>query len=169
MIEIDGLIMRSLQGSDLDALTVIWSDSEVTRFLPSRGAAIARDKVEKALESFVEHWQKREYGIWAIIEPDSSKMIGYCGLRYLDEIEEVELVYGLARAYWGRKITTKAARAAISFGFEVANIEKIVAMVLPDNFASKRVIEKLGFSYEKQIEIFNLNAMYYSLTNNAAM
>ena len=167
-IEIDGLVLRPLQLSDLDTLTEIWGDPEVTRFLPSRGAAIPRDKVEKSLQSFIEHWQQREYGIWAIVESDSSEMIGYCGLRYLDELKEVELVYGLAKAYWGRNIMTKAAKAAVCWGFEVAKLERIVALVLPDNHASKRVIEKLSFNYEKQIEIFNLNALYYSLTNTAA-
>ena len=167
MIEIDELIMRSLQLSDLNTLTEIWSDPKVTQFLPSRGVAIPPDKVKKSLQSFVEHWEERGYGIWAIINKDSDKMIGYCGLRYLDELEEVELVYGLARAYWGRQIITKAASASILFGFEVVKLEKIVAMVLADNYASRRVIEKLGFSYEKQIDIFNLEAMYFSLANNA--
>ena len=81
-------------------------------------------------------------------------------LRYLDELQEVELLYSLARAYWSKNITTKAAKAAVSWGFEVAKLERIIAMVLPKNHASKRVIEKLGFSYEKQIEIFNLNVSY---------
>ena len=143
----DGLIMRSLQLLDSDILTEIWSDPKVTQFLPSRGAAIPPDKVKKSLQSFVEHWEERGYGIWAIINKDSDKMIGYCGLRYLDKLEEVELLYGLAKAYWGRQIITKAASASISFGFEVAKLETIIAMVLPENHASKRVIEKLGFSY----------------------
>lgn len=147
----DGLIMRSLQLLDSDILTEIWSDPKVTQFLPSRGAAIPPDKVKKSLQSFVEHWEERGYGIWAIINKDSDKMIGYCGLRYLDKLEEVELLYGLAKAYWGRQIITKAASASISFGFEVAKLETIIAMVLPENHASKRVIEKLGFSYQKQI------------------
>ena len=164
MIEIDGLIMRSLQLRDLDTLTEIWSDPKVTRFLPSRGNIILRDKVKESLQSFVKHWEERGYGIWAIMPIDSPKTIGYCGLRYLDELEEVEIVYGLARAYWGRQIITKAASASVSFGFEVAKLEKIVAMVLPENHASVRRIEKLGFSYQKQIEIFNLNVMYYSLS-----
>ena len=166
-IEIDRLILRSPQISDLDTLTEISNDPEVTRFLPSQGVAIARNKVEKSLQSFIEHWQQRGYGIWVIVEAASSETIGYCGLRYLDELQEVELLYGLARAYWGRNIMTKAATAAVSWGFEIAKLERIVAMVLPDNNASKRVIEKLDFGYEKQIEIFDLNVLYYSLTSNA--
>ena len=162
VLQIDNCIMRSLQPSDLDALSAIWADSEVTRFLPSLGVPISRDNTEKSLKSFIEHWQQRGYGMWAIIENSSSQTIGYCGLRYLDELDEVEVLYGLDRAYWGRGIATKAAKAAIDYGFNVAKLDKIIGMALPDNLASKRVMEKASLKYEKQIHIFNLDVLYYS-------
>ena len=162
VLRIDGFIMRPIQASDLDTLATIWSDREVTRFLPSRGVPIPRKNAEKSLQSFIEHWQQRGYGIWAIVEDDSSQMVGYCGLRYLDELDEVEVLYGLAKAYWGRGIVTQAAKAAVLYSFNVANLDKLIAMALPDNLASRRVIEKAGLRYEKQIHIFNLDALYYS-------
>ncbi|WP_144875431.1 GNAT family N-acetyltransferase [Hyella patelloides] len=157
--------MRLLKASDLDALAAIWADSQVTRFLPSRGVSISRDNTEKSLKSFIKHWQYRGYGIWAIIENYSSHMIGYCGLRYLDELNEVEVLYGLAKTYWGRGITTQAVKASISYGFDVANLDKVIAMALPDNLASRRVMEKAGLEYEKQIHMFNLDVLYYSVQN----
>lgn len=162
ILKIGNFTMRPIESSDLDALVEIWADPEVTRFLPSRGVAIPREKVEKALLTFVEHWQQ-DYGIWAIVENASSQMIGYCGLRYLDELSEVEVLYGLGKAYWGRGIATQATKAAVSYGFDIAKLHRIIAMVLPDNLASKRVIEKAGLQYEKQIYIFNLDALYYSI------
>ena len=162
-----GLLLRSLQLGDLDSLIAIWSDPEVTRFLPSRGQPIPQKSVKQSLSTFIEHWQQRNYGIWAIVNRDSSQAIGYCGLRYLEELGEVELLYGLARDYWGRGIITQAAKASISFGFETANLKRIIALVLPENQASKRVIEKVGFDYEKQIHIFGLDVLYYSLEAEA--
>ena len=95
-------------------------------------------------------------------------MVGYCGLRYLNELDEVEILYGLAKPYWGRGIATHAAKASISYGFNVAALDKVIAMVLPENQASKRVIEKAGLHYEQQIHMFSLDACYYSLSRNAA-
>ena len=152
--------MGYLQSSDLDALAAIWADPEVTRFLPSRGVPIPRERVEKSLAAFIKHWQ-RGYGVWSIREI-SSQMVGYCGLRYLDELEEVEVLYGLAKAYWGRGIATQAVKASVRYGFEIANLSRIIVLTLPENLASRRVIEKAGLQYEKQIHIFNLDALYYS-------
>lgn len=166
VLKIDGFTMRPIQTSDLDALAAIWANPEVTRFLPSRGVPISRENTEKSLHSFVEHWQQRGCGIWAIVEDDSSQMVGYCGLRYLDELNEVEVLYSLAKDYWGRGITTQAAKASISYGFNTANLDKVIAMALPENQASRRVIEKAGLNYEKQVHMYNLDALYYSKAKN---
>lgn len=122
---------------------------------------ISRENSEKSLKSFIHHWQQHKYGVGAIIDNNFSQMIGYCGLRYLQELDEVELLYGLAKAYWRRGIATQAAQVAVSYGFNVAKLNKIIAMALPDNLASRRVIEKAGLQYEKQIHIFNLDVLYY--------
>ena len=164
ILQIDGFTMRSLQLTDLDALATIWADPEVTRFLPSRGVAISRESAAKSIADFIAHWQQRGYGIWAIIDNTSSQMIGYCGLRYLAELDEVELLYGLAKAYWGRGIATQAAKAAVSYGFNVAKLSRLIAMALPHNLASIKVIEKAGLQYEKQVHMFNLDVLYYSTT-----
>ena len=162
VLQIDGFTMRPFQASDLDSLAAIWADPEVTRFLPSRGVPVSRENAEKSLRAFINHWQQRGYGIWAIVESNASPMVGYCGLRYLDELSEVEVLYGLAKAYWGRGIATQAAKAAIAYGFNVVHLGKLIALALPENLASRRVIEKAGLQYEKLIHIFNLDALYYS-------
>lgn len=162
VLQINSFTMRPLQASDLDSLAAIWADPEVTRFLPSRGVPISRENAEKSLRAFINHWQQRGYGIWAIVESNASQMVGYCGLRYLDELSEVEVLYGLAKAYWGRGIATQAAKAAVAYGFNVVHLDKLIALALPENLASRRVIEKTGLQYKKLIHIFNLDALYYS-------
>ena len=164
VLQIDEFMMRPIQTTHLDALAAIWADPEVTHFLPSRGAPISRKNAEKSIQSFVGHWQERGYGIWAILQEATSQMIGYCGLRYLNELDEVEVLYGLARIYWGRGITTQAVKATIAYGFDEAHLEKIIAMAFPENHASRRVMEKAGLRYEKQVHIWNLDALYYSIT-----
>jgi ribosomal-protein-alanine N-acetyltransferase len=163
VLQIDGFILRPMQVSDLAALATLWADPDVTRFLPSRGVPIPREKVEKAIHAFVAHWQQWGYGTWAIAPTLSSELIGYCGLRYLHELNEVEVLYGLARTYWGRGIATQAAKAAMTYGFNVANLDRVIALTLPENQASRRVIEKAGLRYEKQIHVFNLDALCYSI------
>ena len=66
ILQIEGYTMRPVRDTDLDTLTAIWADAEVTRFLPSRGIPIPKADVEKSLSSFIHHWKVRGYGIWTI-------------------------------------------------------------------------------------------------------
>ncbi|MDF5721884.1 MAG: GNAT family N-acetyltransferase [Rhizonema sp. PD37] len=155
--------MPPVQTSNFDALVTIWADTEVTRFLLCRGIPVPKERTKIAIASFIEHWEKYSYGVWAIVENSSAKMIGYCGLRYLDELNETEVLYGLQKSHWGRGIVTRAAKAAVSFGFDNANLNRIIALAFPDNQASIRVMEKSGFCYEKSISVFNLDVICYSI------
>jgi [ribosomal protein S5]-alanine N-acetyltransferase len=113
-------------------------------------------------------WLEQGYGIWVIVKNASFEMVGYCGLRHLDDLGDVEVLYGLAKAYWRRGIATQAAKASIFYGFNIANLDRVIAMALPDNQASRRVIEKAGLRYEKQVHMFNLDVLYYSITRRTA-
>ena len=162
-IQLDGFRMQPIQRSNLSVLADIWSDPEVTRFLPSQGKPVSRQNTEKAIASFVDHWQSNQYGVWEILDNASGLMIGYCGLRYLEEIDDTEVLYGLAKDYWGRGIATQAVRAAIAYGFEQAALSRIVALSFPENKASRRVMEKAGLRYEGRISVFGLDAVCYAV------
>jgi len=89
------------------------------------------------------------------------QLIGSCEIEYLDETDEYELGYALGKAYWGQGIATEAAQAAVRFGFESAKLDRIIAVVVPENIASWRVLEHVGFIYEliqtfDYIECFNI-------------
>src|SRR5690606_34746369 len=76
---------------------------------------------------------------------------GFAGLKYLDDLGEVDLGYRFMKEFWGKGIATEAASACITLGFDTLNLDKIIAMVLPENKGSVRVLEKLNFKYEKDI------------------
>ena len=168
-LSIAGFKLRSLQLTDLESLISIWRNPNVIRFLPSQGKPISKINTQKTLDSFMDHWRQKGYGVWAIIENGTSQMVGYCGLRYLAELDETEILYGLQPEYWGRGIATQVAKTVISYGFTVANLNRIIAMTLPQNIASIRVIEKAGLQYEKSIHIFNLNVLSYSIESTATV
>lgn len=163
ILQLNSFTMQPIQQSSLPRLAAIWSDPEVTRLLPSRGQPISRSKTEKSIHSFVEHWQSKGYGVWEIVENDTNLMVGYCGLRYLEEIDETEVLYGLDKAYWGRGIATQSVIAAVAYGFEYANLQRIVGLSFPENVASRRVMEKAGLVYEKRIRVFGLDAVCYAI------
>jgi RimJ/RimL family protein N-acetyltransferase len=126
---------------DLDGFAAAWGDPEVTRYLPG-GRPRTREQVAGSLPGIIAHWQERGYGFWSLIFAGEGRWIGYCGLRYIPEVAETELAYGLLRAWWGQGLTTEAAHASLRYGFERCRLERIVAYAVPANAASVKVMQR---------------------------
>lgn len=77
--------------------------------------------------------------------------------------EEVELGYRVAAAWWGHGIATETASALVGVARDRLGLEEIVAFTLPSNLASRRVMEKVGFTYERDIEWAALRHVLYRL------
>jgi RimJ/RimL family protein N-acetyltransferase len=159
------LVLRAFTGSDVTPLHRILSEPDVLRYFPNPDPP-PRAKVEKLILGQLRHWEERGYGWWAV-EPRSQKeLIGWSGLQFLPETGEVEVGYLLARAFWGKGLATEAARASLQFGFENLELESVVAIVDPENIASRRVIEKLGMSFVDEARYFGMDCYRYSINRS---
>lgn len=165
-IETARLWLRPYTLDDLDELAVILSNPEVMKHSP-RGP-IAKEKAkavtQEILESFINHWQQHSFGVWAVVEKATHKLLGHCGLNFLLNSSEVEVLYRLEQTYWNQGIATEATKASLRYGFESAKLEHIVAITVPEHKASQRVMEKVGLRYEKNAHFYNLDVVYYAIS-----
>jgi ribosomal-protein-alanine N-acetyltransferase len=105
----------------------------VTRFLargPFLGEAAAQ-RSRAALDLFIDHWKEHGFGGWAVIDRATGALIGQCGLKYLPDSPEVEILYAFDTPHWGRGVATEAAAAALRHGFESTRLDRVVAVALP--------------------------------------
>lgn len=166
MIETARLVLRRFDPRDWETLARFYADDQVMRhMLPGRGLprTQAQERAKSNIHNFNDHWDRRGYGVWAVQDRASGRLIGQCGLRWIPEAEQTELLYLLAKTAWGRGLASEAGQAALRFGFETANFERLIALTAPENRGSQRVLNKLGFSYtgdgpiwEKTVSWFNL-------------
>lgn len=96
-------------------------------------------------------FEKYGMGRWYAFLKDSDEFIGWCGLKYSPNIDEVDIGYRLLRKYWNKGYATEAARACLDYGFQELGIDEIVAKADKRNQASIKVMEKIGMEYEKDI------------------
>jgi RimJ/RimL family protein N-acetyltransferase len=163
-IETERLVLRQAATSDLDEWGQrVFADPDVIRYMPKRDMS-PRARAERAKGVYDRNWAQHGYGGWVVTDKSDRQLIGSCELEYLEETDEVELGYALAKAYWGKGIATEAARACVRFGFENARLERIIAVVLPENIASWRVLEHIGFVYEKDAHYYDIDVVYYAIT-----
>ncbi len=144
------LILRRLQPSDIQALADLWTDPEVTQYM---GGPRDRARLLATLEDTAHHPLRDRYDLWPVVEKQSGRVIGNCGLleKEVEGKDEIELVYVLARSAWGRGYATEMAEAIKQHAFDTLGLRRLIALMEPDNQASERVAIKIGMRLEKEV------------------
>ncbi len=175
-IETDRLILRPYELSDDRDLHELVSQPEVMEFIPEDPMTLqeARRIIAWLQECYPKNTpQKIIKWTLAMVFKETDKVIGSCGLGPLDfSPDETELFYALRKEYWGRGLATEASRAILKYAFETIKIERLVAVTMPANVGSVKVIEKLGLRFEKKVpglseEFADYEGdLYYAMTRN---
>ncbi len=146
---------------DLDDLARMHTDPAVMATLG--GTVWSREEAHAFLERVMHHWDRHGYGVWTLRRKDDGAFVGRAGLRrkLIDGYEETELLYACMPEHWRHGLTTEAAEGIVRIAFDRLKMSNLVAFTRPDNTASRRVMEKTGFSYERDfIHAGQLHVLY---------
>ncbi len=148
LIETERLFLREITLDDKQALFRLHSDPLVQKYT---GEAVVRsmEEIEKAIERRIISYKQYGFGRWATILKSGKQFVGWAGLAYLPEFDEIDLGYRFLTEYWGLGLATEASHAILNYGFDSLKLKKIVAIAMKENKASIRVMEKVGMEFYK--------------------
>jgi RimJ/RimL family protein N-acetyltransferase len=148
-VETQRLLLRGWRDEDLEPYARMCADPEVMRFIGD-GSILTREGSEGQISRFLRHWDERGFGLWALEEKGGGAFVGFAGLAHQEDWVEgehkTEVGWRLDRSFWGRGLATEAARASVAHGFETLGLERIISIIQPENYASRKVAEKAGLS-----------------------
>lgn len=150
--ETDRLLLRHFHMLDVDAMQSVFGDAEVMHYGPGVQTILWIREWLHSCRS--DYYRKLGFGPYAVVEKSSGRVFGYCGLFYFPDISgqpEIEIGYRLAREFWGKGYATEAALAVRDYGFHALSLTRLIALIDPENAASRRVAEKIGMMYEKEV------------------
>jgi RimJ/RimL family protein N-acetyltransferase len=149
-----------LRAEDLGALCRMHQDA---RTMATLGGLRSDADTQEWLYRNLDHWDRYGYGLWMFRDPADGRFIGRAGLRHVDveDRDEVELAYAVMAEFWGQGLATEAAEAIVTLGFERLGLADLVAFTLPTNRASRRVMERVGFHFERDIVHAGLPHVFY--------
>ena len=159
-IQTKHLMLRPLEPNDAGVLHRIYQSEGVLRYFPNP-VSPPLEKIQRFIAGQQMHWEKHGYGDWGVVPVGEGEIIGWAGLQFLPELDETEVGFLLDRPFWGKGYATEAALASVQFGFERFSLDHIIALVHPDNLASRRVIEKCGMSYVETLSLWGIKLMRY--------
>ena len=150
ILETSRLILRSLQREDVEALAELMANRDFMRF--SLGP-YTHEQTQSVLQKFLSRDQAGLPSQFAVISRERDKLVGYCGFLHwhLDGADEVEIGYRLHPDYWNRGIATEAARKVCDHAFSDLELPRVISLIHYDNTPLRRVAEKIGMTFEKEI------------------
>ncbi len=148
-LQTERLTLRPHRVDDWPAVHAYVNHADVMRYRPD--GVRSPEQMQAHLQHLVAAQQREprtSYHFAAVLRADD-RLIGWCGLSLKDRDRQIaELGYDLDRACWGAGYMTEAARALVGWGFAALRLHRVYAECHPANAASRRIVQKLGMTYE---------------------
>jgi [ribosomal protein S5]-alanine N-acetyltransferase len=147
-LETARLVLREMRPADVESLHRLFSDPLLMRFWP----VFTRAETEEWVEENRRRYAEDGFGLWAVTLKSSDEAIGDCGLvrHGVDGTMETDIGWHLLREHWGQGLATEAAQASRDYAFVQLGVKRLVAQIHPENYASRRVAEKIGMTLQKE-------------------
>lgn len=142
------LVLRKVTLADLTDQFEWTSDELVTQFL-TWGPQRSLEETEQSIRYILGLYENKQVSPWGIVLKETGRQIGSCGYNWwLPKHGRAEISYMLDRKYWGKGLVTEAVSEILRFGMEKMELNRIEALVHPENKPSRRVLEKVGMKLE---------------------
>jgi ribosomal-protein-alanine N-acetyltransferase len=140
-------------------------DPRVFPWLWGRSEPPTLQELAAGAERAQAHWERWGFGLWLLRDRRTGEVVGRGGLQWARprELPYVEVAWAIVPERWGQGLATELARASVRVGFDQLELDEIIALTLTHNQASRRVMEKTGFSYERDLTLESLPHALYRL------
>jgi ribosomal-protein-alanine N-acetyltransferase len=146
ILETERLRLRPLTAEDARDVFAIFRDEAVTRFYDLTTFQ-ELDEAYDLIEFMEESYQSERQVRWGIELKEGKRLVGTCGFVWL-RTHSTEIGYDLAQAFWGQGIMFEALSALIDYAFDELELNRVEALVIPGNERSRKLLARLGFTYE---------------------
>ena len=165
-IETSRLILRPFTVDDTEASLEMSKDPKVMKYLGGAYTGTFEEHREMLLKAPIGDYEKYGFGRHAIIHKETGEYMGFNGLKYIEELDEVDIGWRIKVKFWRQGYAYESAVPCVEFAFNDLGLNRIVSLANVNNIASTELMKKLGMTYEKEIHIYNEDAVYYALNKS---
>lgn len=180
VLETERLSLRSFAPDDIDAFSLVLADKEAMWDLWAI-PGVPENLLDHAnlfyVSPSIESWRNSGFGLWAVWTrapklSENIELIGFCGfvtapLVSIQPPEGLEMGWGLRPDFQGHGLALEAAKAVVNYGFDDLKVPKLIAITDPRNAPSRKLMERLGFSFTETVTAYGGTEVLYSLSREA--
>lgn len=161
------LFLRQFTETDAPLILELNSDPEIVKYV-HEPTLKTEEQAREILIDIILPQYKNNLGRWAIQVKETNEFIGWCGLKYRPELNEIDLGYRLMQKAWGKGYATEAAQQTLDHGFNVLNLQLITGRAHIENIASIKVLEKIGMDFISEGIVDDCPVRTYTKSNSGS-
>lgn len=148
ILETERLFLREFTLDDAQLLIDLNSNPNVVRYTGD-GPVESLEKAKDIIQNIISPQYPNKLGRWAVHLKSTNEFIGWCGLKYIEQLDEIDLGYRFFEEHWGKGYATESSKAVVAYGFNTLQLKEIVGRSAIENMNSIKVLEKAGLAFEK--------------------
>ena len=157
------LVLRGWRDADLDDYAAMVGDAEAARWTNPGGKPLSREEAWRHMAMVAGHWALRGYGLFAVEEKASGRVVGRVGAWYPENWPGIELGWVLGPEARGKGYATEAGKACLDWMFDTLDLDRVISTIQPGNKASIAVAERLGQRFLEEGRIVGIPCLIYGI------
>ncbi|ODQ00637.1 GNAT family N-acetyltransferase [Salinivibrio sp. SS2] len=156
--------VRQFHLDDAPFIVELLNDASFIRYIADKKVRTEQDAIEYLRHGPLASYQAYGFGLNLVERREDGEPIGMCGVLKRDELAYPDLGYAFLSRYTGQGYATEAAEAVLEATLLASGLTTVQAVTLPDNQASNRLLEKLGFRLQHPIMLYGHSNNLYEYT-----
>ncbi|HJT67472.1 MAG TPA: GNAT family N-acetyltransferase [Pyrinomonadaceae bacterium] len=149
VLETERLILRHFNTDDAPFILALLNEPSFLRYIGDKKVRTLEDAGQYILNGPVATYELHGFGLYKVELKDAHTPIGMCGLLKREELPQPDIGFAFLPDFWNKGFASEAAAAVLKDARERLKLDRILAIVNPDNEASIKLLEKLGFNFEQ--------------------
>lgn len=153
MLRTERLVLGQLDECDAEFIRGLLNEPSFLRYIGDRGVRTIDDARRYIREGPVAGYERYGHGLLRVALQGDDAPIGMCGVLKRDSLPEPDLGFSFLPAYWSKGYALEAAGAVMRHARDVLHVDRILAVTTHDNLPSMRLLGKLGFRFERMVQL----------------
>lgn len=149
VFETPRLLLRQFTEQDASLILQLNSDPDIVKYVHEAVLTTEQQARHILIKTILPQY-KKNLGRWATYLKNNNEFIGWCGLKYRPELDEIDLGYRLKKSAWGKGYATEAAKHTLDHGFSNLELNIITGRAHIENIASIKVLQKIGMRFARE-------------------
>lgn len=155
LLETENLIIRKLSVNDASFIYELVNMPSWLQYIGDRGVRTLRDAEQYILNGPMTSYEKFGFGLYLVALKNTLEPVGMCGLLKRDTLDDPDIGFAFLQKFTGRGYAFESATKVLTYGKSTLGLTRILAITTKDNASSIKLLERLGFDFEKHITINN--------------